>query len=202
MNKREPGMNNDGELQRAIKRYYRTKSLSPDRVQFLIQAKTQAMAPRRRSRVMHRMPLMALAAACAVFLFLWIVQEQQQTTEQAVCAEVVMNYQKHSPMQVLSSHYADVQAGLNRLDFSIMPANARILQAYRLVGGRYCSIQGFPAAQMRVQDMASGKECTLYAIKAVGVLHNVNSTIDRVGGVRVEVWRQDDVLFALAEPAD
>jgi anti-sigma factor RsiW len=90
------------------------------------------------------MPITALGVACAVCLFLGVRQEQQRATERAVCAEVVMNYEKHSPMQVLSSHYADVQAALNRLDFSIMPANSRILEAYRLVGGRHCSIQGCP----------------------------------------------------------
>jgi len=122
--------------------------------------------------------------------------------ERAVCAEVVMNYEKHSPMQVLSSHYSDVQAALNRLDFSIMPANSRILEAYRLVGGRYCSIQGVPAAQLRVQDIRSGQERTLYAVKAVGTLQDVNSTIDHMDGVRVEVWRHDNVLFVLAGLTD
>jgi anti-sigma factor RsiW len=105
-------------------------------------------------------------------------------------------------MQVLSSYYSDIQAALNRLDFSIMPANSRILEAYRLVGGRYCSVQGAPAAQLRVQDIRSGKECTLYAVKAVGTLQGVNATIDHIDGVRVEVWRQDNVLFMLAGLTD
>jgi anti-sigma factor RsiW len=148
------------------------------------------------------MPITALGTVCAVCLLFGLRQEQQRATERAVCAEVVMNYEKHSPMQVLSSHYSDVQAALNGLDFSIMPANARILEAYRLVGGRYCSIQGMPAAQLRVQIIRSGKECTLYAVKAVGTLHDVKSAIDRLDRVRVEVWRQDNVLFALAELTD
>jgi anti-sigma factor RsiW len=195
-------MNNDLELQRALRSFYRAKSLSSARLEYLIQAKTRALLPTRRWPAIHLMPITALGVACAVCLFLGARQEQQRATERAVCAEVVMNYEKHSPMQVLSSHYSDVQAALNRLDFSIMPANSRILEAYRLVGGRYCSIQGVPAAQLRVQDIRSGQECTLYAVKAVGTLQDVNSTIDHMDGVRVEVWRQDNVLFVLAGRTD
>ena len=202
MNESECGMNNDQELQRALKSFYSAKSLPPVRVNYLIQAKTQALRPGRRWQAIILMPITALGTVCAVCLLFGLRQVQQRATERAVSAEVVMNYEKHSPMQVLSSHYSDVQAALNRLDFSIMPANARILEGYRLVGGRYCSIQGVPAAQLRVQDLRSGKECTLYAVKAVGTLHDVNSTIERMDDVRVEVWRQDNVLFALAEQAD
>ena len=202
MNKSEYEMNNDRELQRALKGFYSAKSLPPARVDYLIQAKTQALRPGRRWQTIILMPITALGTVCAVCLLFGLRQEQQRATERAVCAEVVMNYEKHSPMQVLTSHYSDVQAALNRLDFSIMPANARILEAYRLVGGRYCSIQGVPAAQLRVREIRSGKECTLYAVKAVGTLYDVNSTIDRLDGVRVEVWQQDNVLFALAEQTD
>ena len=192
-------MNSDRELQRALKSFYSAKSLPPVRVDYLIQAKTQALRSGRRWQAIILMPITALGTVCAVCLLFGLRQEQQRATQRAVVAEVVMNYEKHSPMQVLSSHYSDVQAALNRLDFSIMPASARILEAYRLVGGRYCSIQGVPAAQLRVQEIRSGKQCTLYAVKAVGTLHDVNSAIDRLDGVRVEVWRQDNVLFALAE---
>jgi hypothetical protein len=91
---------------------------------------------------------------------------------------------------------------LSRLDFSIVPANSTILETYRLMGGRYCSIQGVLAAQLRVQDVRSGKECTLYAVKAVGNLRDVIATVNSMDGIRVEIWRQDNVLFALAKLRD
>lgn len=83
-----------------------------------------------------------------------------------------------------------------------MPANSTILETYWLMGGRNCSIQGVPAAQLRVQDIRSGKEGTLYAVKAVGKLQAVAPAVDSMDGIRVEVWRQDNVLFALAERID
>jgi hypothetical protein len=96
-------MNNDLELQRALRSFYRAKSLSSARLEYLIQAKTRALLPTRRWQAIHLMPITALGVACAVCLFLGVRQEQQRATERAVCAEVVMNYEKHSPIQVLSS---------------------------------------------------------------------------------------------------
>jgi len=192
-------MNSDRELQRALKSFYGAKSLPPVRVDHLIQAKTRALRSGRRWQPISLMTITALGTVCTVCLLFVLRHEQQRATERAVCAEVVMSYEKHSPMEVLSSRYSDVQVALNGLDFSIMPVKATILKGYRLVGGSYCCLQGVPAAQLRVRNIHSGEECTLYAIKAVGTLHDVNSTIDRLDGVRVEIWRQDNVLFALAE---
>jgi hypothetical protein len=82
-------MTNSQELQRALKSFYCAKSLPPARVESLIRAKTQALLLSRQWRVKHLMPITALAAACAVCLFLWVRQEQQRATERAVRAEVV-----------------------------------------------------------------------------------------------------------------
>jgi len=150
-------------------------------------------------------PLVQIAALTAAIVICLLVadhDERQRAMERAVCAEVVMNHTKHSPLEIISSRYSEVQAGLSRLDFSITPANSTILETYRLMGGRYCSIQGVPAAQLRVQDIRSGKECTLYAVKAAGKLQGITADVDSMDGIRVEVWRQDNVLFALAEKID
>ncbi len=148
------------------------------------------------------MQIAALTAAVVIFLLVTDHEEYQRAIERAVFAEVAMNHMKHSPLEIISSHYSEVQAALSRLDFSIMPANSPILETYRLMGARYCSIQGVPAAQLRVQDIRSGKESTLYAAKAVGKLQAVAPTVGSMDGIRVEVWRQDNVLFALAERID
>jgi anti-sigma factor RsiW len=143
-----------------------------------------------------------LTAAIMILILVADHEEHQRAIGRAVCAEVVMNHMKHSPLEIISSRYSEVQAALSRLNFSIMPANSTILETYRLMGGRYCSIQGVPAAQLRVRDIRSGEECTLYAVKAAGKLQDITPTVDSMDGIRVEVWRQDDVLFALAEKID
>jgi anti-sigma factor RsiW len=195
-------MNNQQELKRALKSFYCARSLPRARVDFLLQAKIRIAQPTRPWRTIPLVQIAALTAAIVIFLLVANHEEYQRAIERAVCAEVVMNHMKHSPLEIISSHYSQVQAALSRLDFSIMPANSMILETYRLMGGRYCSIQGVPAAQLRVQDIRSGKECTLYAVKAAGKLQGITADVDSMDGIRVEVWRQDNVLFALAEKID
>jgi anti-sigma factor RsiW len=201
MKESEFGMINEQELERALKSFYCARSLSTARVDFLLQAKNRIAQPTRPRRTTAFLQITALTAAI-VILFLVAAREERRAIERTVCAEVVMNYMKHSPLEVISTHYSEVQSALSRLDFSIMPANSRILETYRLMGGRYCSIQGVPAAQLRVRDVRSGKECTLYAVKAAGKLRDVIATVESKDGIRVEIWRQDNVLFALAEIKD
>src|SRR5260221_2236377 len=198
----EFGMNNQHELRRALKSFYCARSLPKARVDFLLQAKTRMAQSARPWLTIPVVQIAALTAAIVIFLLVADHEEHQRAIERAVCAEVVMNHMRHSPLAIISSHYSEVQAALSRLDFSIMPANSTILETYRLMSARYCSIQGVPAAQLRVQDIRSGKESTLYAAKAVGKLQAVAPTVGSMDGIRVEVWRQDNVLFALAERID
>lgn len=195
-------MNNQQELRRALKGFYGARSLPRARVDFLLQAKNRMAQSPRPWLTIPVVQIAGLTAAIMIFILVADHEEDQRAIGRAVCAEVVMNHMKHSPLEIFSSHYSEVQAALSRLNFSIMPANSTILETYRLMGGRYCSIQGVPAAQLRVRDIHSGKECTLYAVKAAGKLQDVTPTVDSMDGIRVEVWRQDDVLFALAEKID
>jgi anti-sigma factor RsiW len=198
----EFGMNNQQEPRRALKSFYCARSLPKARVDFLLQAKTRMAQSARPWLTIPVVQIAALTAAIVISLLVADHEEYQRAIERAVCAEVVMNHMKHSPLEIISAHYSEVEAALSRLDFSIMPANSTIRETYRLMGGRYCSIQGEPAAQLRVQDIRSGKECTLYAVKAAGKLQGITADVDSMDGIRVEVWRQDNVLFALAERVD
>jgi anti-sigma factor RsiW len=202
MKESEFGMINEQEVARALKSFYCARSLPTTRVDFLLQAKDRIAHPARPWRSTPFLQIAALTAAMVILFLVAAREEHRRAIERAVCAEVVMNHMKHSPLEVISSHYSEVRSALSRLDFSIMPASSTLLETYQLMGGRYCSIQGVPAAQLRVRDVRSGKECTLYAVKAAGKLRDVIATVDSMDGIRVDIWRQDSVLFALAEMKD
>jgi anti-sigma factor RsiW len=192
-------MNNQQALRRALKSFYGAKFLPGSRVDFLLQEKTRLAQSARPWLTKPPAQIVALITAIVVFVLVADHEHHQQAIERAVCTEVAMSQTNHSPLEIISSRYSEVQAALRQLDFSITPAKSTILEAYRLMGGSYCSIQGVPAALLRVQNIRSCKECTLYAMKAAGKLHDITPTVESVDGVRVEVWRQDDVVFALAE---
>jgi hypothetical protein len=192
-------LNNQQDLRRALKNFYCARVLPPARVDFLSQEKNRLGRSARPWLPKHLGPVLLVIRTIVILVFVADREHRQRAIEHAVCTEVATGQTKHYPLEIISSRYSEVQAALPKLDFSITPSKPTILETYRLIGGGYCSIQGLPAAQLRIQNIQSCKECTLYAMKAAGKLHAITPTVESVDGVRVEVWRQDDVVFALAQ---
>ncbi|MEM9594639.1 MAG: hypothetical protein AAGD06_10255 [Acidobacteriota bacterium] len=115
-----------------------------------------------------------------------------------VVGEVAYNHLKGYDVDIRSDRYEIVQAGLDRLDFSILPTRGRLLRDFDLVGGRYCSIQEVLAAQLSVRRRDNGSVCTLYVAPVTETLRPVGDGIGTFGEVQVELWRDDGRLFALA----
>jgi hypothetical protein len=73
-----------------------------------------------------------------------------------------------------------------------------------VLGGRYCSIQGVTAAQLRLRDQA-GWIRTLYQVpyevSRFGVLPDIGAgeqpKLTQVRGLTVELWVEKGLLFAL-----
>src|SRR5260370_14719620 len=139
-------MNNQQELRRAVKGFYGARSLARARVDFLLQAKSRLTPSARPWPTVPMLQIAGLTAAIMIFILVAGHEERQRTIGRAVCAEVVMNHMKHSPLEIISSRYSEVQAALSRLNFSIRPANSTILETYRLMRGPYSSIPEVPAA--------------------------------------------------------
>lgn len=128
----------------------------------------------------------------------------------AIAAEVVDNHLKLKPLDIETNSITDTRRFLDQLDFSpIHSTNAEQrfgLQSQRLTGGRYCSIQGTTAAQLRYRDR--GQLQTLYQVPydsqrygSVPALLNdeLPITVD-VKGLRVRLWIERDLLMVLVSP--
>ncbi len=195
-------MNNQQELRRALKSFYCGRSLPRARVDFLLQAKTRmakscstiayhtAGADRSSDRSRRDFPSGDRSRRVST-----------GNRARRICRGSDEPYETFSA----GNHFVALLRGSSSPESARFFDHARKFadtRTYRLMGARYCSIQGVPAAQLRVQDIRSGKESTLYAVKAVGKLQAVSPTVSGMDGIRVEVWRQDNVLFALAERVD
>ena len=117
---------------------------------------------------------------------------------QAVIDEVIENHLKSYPVVIASGRYDQVQAGLDRLSFSILPTRQDVLQEYVLLGGRYCSIQGHLAAQLKVRRADSQRVDTLYVVPRSGELADIAACVAYDDRVRIEQWQENDRLFLLA----
>lgn len=112
---------------------------------------------------------------------------------------MVKNHRKQLAPEVVSSSWEETQGYLNRLSFSITPTDWSPLSDQVLVGGRYCSIQGELAAQLLLQNQATGRMCSLYIAPATPELDRVGEVRAKYDGAQVWIWRDRGRIFALVE---
>jgi hypothetical protein len=89
---------------------------------------------------------------------------------------------------------------MDRFEFTLVEPQNPICAGLTLVGGRYCSIQDRPAAQIRLHD-SRGEVFTLYETRDDAGLSGIADTELVVDGSIVHLWRGDGLFFALATAA-
>ncbi len=118
----------------------------------------------------------------------------------AIAAEVAANHAKLRPLDVEAATFVELRRGLDRLDFTLAEPRSPFCDDLVLVGARYCSIQGRPAAQIRLRD-GRGEPFTLYEVCDQASFADLADTELVVDGSIVRIWRADGLLFALATAA-
>ncbi len=122
-----------------------------------------------------------------------------------IANEVAGNHIKLKPLEISSNNMDDIRDYFTQLDFR--PVKPLALSSFEqtLTGGRYCSIQGVTAAQLRMQDQQSGNLQSLYQTvynkEKFKDLPDINSGEKPVTiftkGMAVEIWVENELLFAL-----
>lgn len=114
-------------------------------------------------------------------------------------AEIARNHVGPGPLAVESNRYGVVQEALRDLDFPVRPRREGLVEAFALVGGRYCTLLGSRAAQLHLSHRESGVDHTLYVVPIADDLVDVPPGTYRYEGVRVEVWIDGELLYGLAQ---
>lgn len=181
------------DLESLLKEHYSAARMRGGRVDEILGAAPSRATP---SRVWYAR-ISALAAALVVgfgFLHVHIVERD---TEARVLAEIAMNHKRQLAVEVSAGDFAAVERALDRLDIAIRPAGD-LLADFDLLGGRYCSIEGGLAAQIKLSDRGTGRIHTLYATALTPALAGIADAIAVHDGVEISLWREGEVFFALA----
>lgn len=182
----------------AVRKFYSAQELPEERVQRILAASCAVAGP---AICWRRTQWLAAAAAAAVLLLggagFWWRAPVRMTAR--VAAEVAHNHLKGYVPEIQADAFAVIATALARLDFPLAPSVAHPLpDRLTLVGGRYCSVQGEPAAQIRLLE-PDGHPCTLYVARSTGNrLASVRPGEYEAAGVRVRIWHDEGRLFAMA----
>ncbi len=146
--------------------------------------------------------------------FLNVIDNNANHTEQVsssiiqrIADEVATNHLKMKPLEVEGFEIAEVQGHFSKLDF--VPYSAEPLAKnvqIALAGGRYCSIQGVKAAQLRYND-TKGDYVTLFEAAYSAVLFEELPHIDKgeapvvtyTKGIKVSMWVEKGIVMVSTE---
>ena len=126
---------------------------------------------------------------------------------QRIALEAARNHIKLKPLDVKTDSMDAIRRYFTDLDF--MPVQSSLLSDSKLamLGGRYCSIQSLPAAQLRLTQPGSNGLKTLYQTEyrrdvfgPLPVLEKGETPVtEYVKGITVRIWVEKGLLFALTE---
>ncbi|GDY27886.1 hypothetical protein AHAT_37760 [Agarivorans sp. Toyoura001] len=179
-----------GNFKAQISAYFKQQTLSAAQLKHL-----QALEGKPKSTTW----LLASAASCLLAATVYIYMFTG-INYSAISKEIAYNHNSQMQMEVVSSSIDDIQQHLNRLDFNLIDSSQLDQQQWELLGGRYCSIGGRIAAQLKVRNRQSQQVHTFYQAKLPDEWLNITQQKElNVDGVTVKVWQEKGLLIGLAK---
>ncbi len=202
------------QLKQAVRDHFEQRTLSQDRLERL-ESLLRVSEPRRTDRHPVTRPLFtwSVVAAIAALLVITVLfppgpMNNVPMTER-IALEVARNHIKLKPLDVETDNMEGIRGYFTDLEF--VPVESTLLASadLELVGGRYCSIQSTPAAQLRITVPYSNRLQTLYQTEyrkdifgPLPVLEQGNAPVNvNVKGITVRIWVEKGLLFALTDDA-
>ncbi len=150
------------------------------------------------------------ASLLVVSLFFTTVLPKGQSQQEmiyAIAQEVSYNHLKFKPLEVANNNLTRVTGYFKKLDFNPLASSQVAALSSRLIGGRYCSIKGNIAAQLRMRD-EKGAISTLFESRFnvddfdfLPRLEDQQAPVKvHVDGQQVSLWVEKGLVMALVNP--
>ena len=195
-------------IKQLLKNHYSEQQLEPDQLAKLLEMQSQASSPSDESSPPKtsswrkwQLPHAALSA-CVLILAVGLWTSMPSTnSSRDIVEEIASNHLQPLQLDVGSSSLEEVDRNLSHLSFSLIKSARMETAQWKLLGGRYCTIQGQLAAQLKLLNKESQKIVTLYqsAILPKSDRSFYEKTLRSDAGVEVSIWWEDGVMLALAQ---
>lgn len=196
------------QLKTACKNHYQQQSLSTRQLAQLMALQKRNEQSEAANEINNSNPfavanmrkLLALAASLCIIIFsAWIYTGYNVDIREQIAKEIAYNHAKQMALEITSSDLNSVAAYLSELDFTLM-ASKRVRQmGLQLLGGRYCSIQGKLAAQLRIEDKNNKTAHTYYQAIIPDNLNLAGAIYSTwIKDIYIELWIEGDLLLGLA----
>jgi len=151
---------------------------------------------------------MFFVAVVALFVMTQFPWDTSKDMPRLIAEEVVKNHLKLKPLEVKAETINAIRGYFSKLEF--MPVESSMVSdnGMQLIGGRYCSLQGITAAQLRMKQGRNLQTLyqTQYLPDVFGQLPKLEKgeapLIVYAKGIKVKIWVEKGLLFALTEAPD
>ncbi len=142
----------------------------------------------------------ALSLMMVIFISLPFVRGENLSRQ--VINEIAYNHNKQMAMEVTTPELIKITGYLSQLGFSLIKSRHLPDNEWELLGGRYCSIQGKLAAQLKLRNLSDNGIYTFYQALLPDAMTNLKQHESYVDGVKVSLWQENNLLLGLAgQPA-
>lgn len=196
-------------LNKAVENHLKQTSLTDkqfDKLNKLQQAKITSKA-----KPLLQMKSISLFVASILLIVLTLFSSFQTNSPknlliEQIADEVALNHLKPKPLEVVSTQIVEVQKYFTKLDF--LPIASLIFNQQNsklLTGGRYCSIKGSRAAQLRYFE-GNQPPTTLYQTNyhkafsdTLKLQEGDAPIITYARGVEITIWQEKGLLMVTAQ---
>lgn len=194
-------------LKQSVQDHLETYSLSEDQLNKLESLAEKNKPVTKKWVSIYPFTMIGAVAAFMLVFFLTPYLQNQTGIQEKIAMEVVANHIKLKPLEIETSSLEGIRGYFKKLDF--VPVNSQLVsqRGLVLIGGRYCSLQGNIAAQLRVKKPGTANVQTLYqteykkdVFENMPTLEEGDKPVDiYVKGVKVTIWVEKGLLFALTD---
>jgi hypothetical protein len=189
-------------MKTAVRNYFDRYGLSQGRLRRLrdIQNRYSPESPAAPvpGRGRYALPV-AVLTIMVIAVFAWRLLPDPDDNIAALAAEIALHHNQRLNPEVESASLDEVGAYLEKLGFPLIESRRFPAGQWELAGGRYCSLMGQPAAQLRMRDKITGKPLTFYQLPVPrSVAGFEGSYTGFQQGVAVEIWKERGLLLAVA----
>jgi len=92
----------------------------------------------------------------------------------------------------------ELRSQMKELPFTLQLPVSVDLQTFRLVGGRYCSINGQLAAHLRFTNPDSGRHFSLFQTALAPQLERLDLSAENIDGMAVRLWNEKPNFYVRA----
>lgn len=201
---------NEGSLPELLREYYGRKLLPAKELNALVDGFQGSSHRTSRIRPLWKKPKRGIAFALGlviVALASWPLVKDRipgvrsgvdtRAAAHSLVEEIAMNHNKRLGIEIPSGSYSELGKSMEKLDFWLAAPTRLKGKGYAVMGGRYCSLQGHLAAQIKLRG--SGERIhTLLVSAAAGDLTNLPETDETYNGVRVRIWKEAGLVYGMA----